>query len=812
MFTKKLKWMLIFLAGTVFINATQAQPRSGKRGGSIVGTIIEKEEQNPVEYAYVILFTSSDSSQVTGTVTNGDGHFQFTEIRLGNYYLEVQFMGYQLNKIGDIQINRNNRNINLGTLKLEKSILETESIDIVAEKPAITFKIDKKIINVDQQQTAISGTAVDILENVPSVTVDIEGNVSLRGSENFVVLIDNKPSVLEPNEILQQIPATTIENIEIITNPSAKYDPDGTSGIINIIMRKSQAAGINGIVNFNVGLNEKYGADFLLYYRLNSYNLYFGADYNNRNYPGEGRNENQTFQNDTTSYLFSDGETGRGRKYYSLRSGIEMNLDDNNFLNLGLRYGYRSGKRTSEYDYDQWTIPGNIHYLYKSDEVSERSGEFISGNIDYIHKFSNDGHELFGQIVLQKRDSDEESINELLDNSGTLTNGQQTFEEGPSQRIRSKLEYVLQIDEKSRFEAGYQNRIGRSEDITRFLEYDLNQSQYVEDSQFSNSIEYQRDIHSLYSLYAAERGSFGYQVGVRGEYTYRLIELIKTSEKFTIDRWDLFPTTHFSYQFAQGIQMMASYTRRIDRPRGWYLEPFETWSDAYNVRVGNPDLKPEYIDSYEFGYQSYFGKNLFSMESYYRITNNKIERVRSVYSPNVTLHSTDNVGKDYTFGAELMINVDLLDWWNINLMGNSYNYQVEGILNDKSFARESNSWGVRFNNTIKIAVSTRIQLNAMYNSPVVSSQGERKDFFVTNLSIRQDFFDRLLSATLQIRDVFSTSKYNSISEGTNFYFESYRKREAPVMMLNISFKFNDYEKDKKQRQRGENGMEEEEDF
>jgi len=316
----------------------------------------------------------------------------------------------------------------------------------------------------------------------------------------------------------------------------------------------------------------------------------------------------------------------------------------------------------------------------------------------------------------------------------------------------------------------------------------------------------------MYSLYASEIGTFGYQVGARGEYTFRLIELTNTGESFSIDRWDFFPTTHFSYQFAQGKQMMASYTRRIERPRGWYLEPFETWSDAYNVRVGNPSLKPEYIDSYELGYQTYFGKNILSIESYYRITNNKIERVRSVYSPNVTLHTTDNVGKDYTFGGELMVNVDLLDWWNINLMGNIYNYQVKGVLNNNSFSRESNSWGIRFNNTIKISSSTRFQLNAMYNSPRVSSQGEREGFFAANVSVRQEFFNRQLSATLQVRDVFSTAKHNSISEGVNFYYESYRKREAPMVMLNISFKFNDYEQERRNRDSSQNDNDDEEDF
>lgn len=804
-----LRWFTIsLLACITFLNA---QPGQGKRGGNIYGTVLEKTEKLPIEYAYVILYNSEDSIQVTGTITNEEGHFQLNGIVPGKYYLDIQFMGYQAEKISNIQISRKNRDINLGVIEVEKSIFRSENIDVVAEKPAITFKIDKKVINVDQQQTAASGTAVDVLENVPSVTVDIEGNVSLRGSESFVVLIDNIPSILEPNEILQQIPASTIENIEIITNPSAKYDPEGTSGIINIIMKKSQDAGINGVVNLNVGLNSKYGADFLLYYRLNGYNLYFGADYNNRNYSGEGRNKNETYQVDTTSYLYSDGESGRGRKYYSLRSGIEMKFNQNNILNLGLRYGYRSGKRTSDYDYDEWTVPGNAHSIYKSDEVSERSGDFLSGNIDYIHKFAKKGHEIITQVSLRKRQSDEEAVNELLDN-GKIVNGQKTLEEGPAERIRTKVEYTMPITESSKFEAGYQNRKGRSKDITGFLEFDTTQSVYIEDLQFSNSIDYQRDIHSLYSLYSNEIGAFGYQLGIRGEYTYRLIELTKSAESFSIDRWDFFPTTHFSYQFAQGKQMMASYTRRIERPRGWYLEPFLTWSDAYNVRVGNPGLKPEYIDSYELGYQTYFGKNVLSIESYYRVTNNKIERVSSVYSQNVTLHSTANVGIDYTFGAELMLNFDMVNWWNINLMGNLYNYEVEGKLNRNDFSRESNSWSIRFNNTIKLFKSTRLQLNALYNSPVVSSQGERDGFFVTNLSVKQEFFNRQLSATLQIRDLFATSEFNSISEGINFYYENYHKREAPLVMLNLSYKFNDYQKNKEQQQRGENGMEEEEDF
>jgi hypothetical protein len=248
---------------------------------------------------------------------------------------------------------------------------------------------------------------------------------------------------------------------------------------------------------------------------------------------------------------------------------------------------------------------------------------------------------------------------------------------------------------------------------------------------------------------------------------------------------------------------MASYTRRIDRPRGWYLEPFQTWMDAYNVRQGNPSIKPEYIDSYEAGYQALLAGLVFSSEFYHRTTHNKIERVRSVYEEDVYLHSTENVGTDYASGAEIMFNFDPVDNWNVNLMGNLYNYRIEGVIFDEAFSRESFNWNTRFNNRIKFWKSTQLQLNLSYNSPSVSSQGERKGFFYTNLAIRQDFFNKKLTATLQVRDLFGNANYKRISEGDDFY--SYRRytRQSPEIMLNLRYFINRQQND---RDRGRDGQ------
>ncbi|HER44276.1 MAG TPA: TonB-dependent receptor, partial [Candidatus Eisenbacteria bacterium] len=561
------------------------------------------------------------------------------------YYLEVKFIGYHLETIEDVTLRPPDMAIDLGTIALEQAMLPVEEIVVEAERPAIEFKIDRKVINVDKHYTATSGTAVDVLENVSSVTVDVEGNVSLRGSGNFTVLIDGRPTVLEPNEALQQMSASQIETIEIITNPSAKYDPDGLSGIINIVTKKQEMNGSSGIVNIMGGLDDKYGADFLIQYRRKGYNLLLGADYNRSTFSGEMESESRTYTDTDTTIVLSSGEPNRTRERYGVRAGLELFLGSSDVVNIGIRAGGRSFDSDSRLDFDEWTSDPDTHLYYTSAEAWERSGPFYSVNVDYRHYFAKKGHEIAAQIDVSRREGEEDSWNELINEEGIVTSGQRAHEEGPGRPIRMKVDYTLPLGGERRFEAGYQSRIGRSEDNSEFYEYDTVLGDYVYRPEYSHSVDSKQNIHSLYSLYLGEAGPFGYQIGVRGEYTYRLIELVGEDESFEIDDWDVFPTAHVSYEDSSGNQVIASYTRRIERPRMWYLEPFITWSDAYNVHQGNPSLEPEYIDAYDLGYQRYFGPNLFSLESYYRVTHNKIERVRSVYAENVLLHSVENVGK-----------------------------------------------------------------------------------------------------------------------------------------------------------------------
>lgn len=785
--------------------AQQLSQGDRKPGGQITGQVFDSALNRPIEYATIILFSKHDSAQVTGISTDENGLFELTDLRPGRYYMQISFLGHKLKKIDDISISKDNRTFDLGQILLIQSTLKIDGIRVESEKPALEYKIDKKVINVAKYHTATSGTAVDVLDNTPSVTVDFDGNVQLRGSSSFTVLIDGRPSILEPNDALEQIPASAITNIEIITNPSAKYDPDGTSGIINIIMKKNKLNGTSAIFNGRGGFDYNYGGDFIINYKTSVYNAFINVDYNKRSRPGTMTEDNWTTSNDTTFYVVSSGSAKRGMTGFGLRGGIDLNISSNDNIGLGFRYGERKREGGSSLLHTEWNDIDNLRADYFSINDSERSGHFYVLNMNFLHKFSKKNHELSGQVIYSRRDMVEEQKSEVLDANETISSGQISEGDGPADRLRIKLDYILPIREKQKLELGYQSRLRVADDNSRQYEYNVTTGEYEALPEYNTATEYTQNIHALYAMMGGESGNLGYQVGLRGEYTYRNIEIDEGSQIFNIDRWDYFPTIHLSWRFNENQQISTSYARKIRHPRGRWLEPFETRSDAYNIRVGNPDLKPEYIDSYELGFQKSIGRNMISAELYYRVTHNKIDFVRSVYAENITLNSIENIGTDYSFGTELMINITPYKFWDLNLTGNLYHYKVDGELNGRSFSNDDFTWNTRLNNTIKFSEKTRFQINGRYTSESITSQGRREGVATADLAIKHDFISKVFSATLQVNDIFSSGRRESISQGTDFYKYSLRERKSPTVMVNLSYNFNNLkpERDRDSEDMGE---------
>ncbi len=782
----------------IFLLYTNALPQSNssKSGtGSVSGSVFDNNSKLPIEYSNIVIFSSKDSLQITGTISDKTGKFKINNITFGKYYVSVQFVGFEKKIIKDVNISSSKKNIELGKLYLKPSTINLQSVEVTGNRSPVTYQIDKKVIDPSQLQTSISGTAADVLENVPSITVDIDGNVSLRGSTSFTVLIDGRPSVLDAQDALQQIPASSIETIEIITNPSAKYDPEGNAGIINIKLKKNQNFGLSGIANANAGMNSRYGGDFLFQYKTEAMNYNFGMDYNNRMSPGSTKQEKRFILGNNTSYVNSNGSAERSGTSFGLRGGLDFNLSTADYLSLGGRFGTRDHQHNSNLFYDQWSTDNPLHSAYLSQDASKRSGSFYALYSNYNHKFNENGHELSGEFYVRHRNSDENSTTTELQNN-IQTGGKQSTESGPSTRYSGKLDYTLPFNENRKFEAGSEGRLELSEDQNGYYEFNNLTNSYDFKPDFSNDVNYNLRQLSIYSIYADAIGDLGIQGGIRTEYTYRNIDITAKNQEFSIDRWDFFPSFHTSYKFKNGAQIMASYTRRIDRPHGWQFEPFYTWIDANNIRKGNPDLIPEFIDSYELGFQTFFGNMSLSNEFYYRVNHNRIEDVTSIYSENVTLRTPQNVGIDYSLGYEFMLTVDPFKFWDINLSGNLYDYKIKGKLFDVAFSRESFNWSARMSNGINFTPTTQLQLNIRYNSPSVSSQGSWHGYFMTDLAVKQDFLNKKFSVTLQIRDLLQTGKFQFTQEGPDFYNFRQYTRQSPTVMLNFRFNFNNYKNDK----------------
>ncbi len=798
----------LFLLAFVLRSSAQ-QPGGGGDGsrpdfskmpaeGIVIGKISDALSGMPMEYANVVLYSMRDSTMATGTVTDADGEFRMEKVPYGRFYLVANFIGYDKLKIDSIRISPKKKAMDMGEIELQPSAENLQAVEITAEREHYEYRIDKKVVNVEKDIMAQGGTAINALENVPSVNVDIDGNVSMRGSSSFTVLIDGRPSVLQGSDALQQIPVSNIDHIEIITNPSAKYDPDGVAGIINVVLKDKKEGGITGIVNASIATGDKYSADFLLNYRTGKFNIFGGADYRKHNHGGDRVNKTETYRNDTTQFRYSDGTRNRSRNGYGVRLGADFFATEKTTISTLGRFGnYSRGGGYDSYLH-VFTDPVTTDTYSITNSESDRSGNYFSGRLSLFHKFDDFGQQLEALAYYSTRNGDdiEDQSESLTDEDWNIIDTEpiliRTNEEDDNNQLRFKVDYTKPFGEEGKLETGTQARFETDNEEYFFYQWDYFNNDWVENDLYSNSSDFQRNIFSVYAIYANTWRTFGYQAGMRGEYTYREIKNAKAEESSLIDRWDYFPTIHLSKSFKNKDQLLASYTRRIDRPRGWYLDPFVSYMDAYNIRQGNPNLQPEYIDSYELAYQKRIFEALVTLEGYYRITKNKITRIRTLQDDGIMLNTYENLNKDYALGVELMVNARPAEWMQLMLSGTVYDYRLDGQADNQQVDVSSTNWRANMNLVFNIPKDFRFQVNGRYYGPSVTAQGSSEGFFMTNLALKKDFFNKQFTATFSVRDLFQTAKHEFTSEGEGFKSYMYFNREAPIFSLNLSWKINNY--------------------
>ncbi len=787
---------------SVFAQRPGFDPSKMKKG-KITGIVKTEAGEQPLEYANIALYKLKDSSLVTGTVADPDGKYTMKELSFGRYYMEINFIGFKKKVIPDITLTPRNMTQDVGDVYLKEASKEIEGVEVTADRLQVEYKVDKKVVNVSKDFSAEGGSAVTVLENVPSVQVDIEGNVELRGSSNFRVLINGKPTVLTGSEALQQIPAGRIDNIEIITNPSAKYDPEGTAGIINVVMKKQERGGLNGMVKASVGTNNKYDGNINLNYKTGKFNFFTAFDYRNYNFSMDGYDERMSNYGDTLSYMDQDVQRTMGHGGYSVKGGFDYYLTESSTLSLAGRMGTFGFGMDAETQTEAYTDPVSTRDYTLSNSKSEMSHNYYTLSLDYQNQFDSKQHRLDASLYFSNSDNEDENRwdQNITDENWNVLNSlyeQRTLEEGNGGKLQAKLDYVRPIS-IGKLEAGYQGRLD-----TRTTNYDLENYEsgmWVLNNSYANSTDFERMIQALYTTYSGNIGKFNFKLGIRGEYTNRTLVQKTLDEDFEIDRFDVFPSAHLSQELNKGEQIFASYSRRIRRPRDWFLNPFMSVRDEYTRRIGNPGLEPEYTNSWELGYKTNIKRTFLSLEGYYRQTNNGITRVRTLDQNDIMLNTFKNIGEETSLGVEMMINTNPVKWWNLNMSGNLYQYNITGNVTGQDIDRNSTNWGGRFNNIFKLPTSTQLQLTGFYRGPSVTAQGDREGFFMFSAAIKQSLMDKKLTMTLNARDVLGTMTRDMTMSGEGFETHSYRERESPIINFSVTYTFNNF----KQKRRGVNG-------
>lgn len=768
------------------------------------GIVLEKSSNNPMEYCTVSIYNQNDSSLVTGTITNISGIFKLEINKPGTYFLKTSYIGFETLISKTFELNGKNSPIQIGKIYLNADAKLLKEVEVTGTKSTIRYEMDKKVIDVGKDIAASNGSAVDVLESVPSVNVDINGTVKLRGSSNFMVLINGKPSLLSGSEALQQIPASNIKNIELITNPSAKYDAGNTSGIINIILKQVKKIGTSGMVKLSVGTFDNYSASVNLKHNIKKFGFNFSASIHNRNHPGESRDSLRTFFKDEITTI-TDNKDIWSFGGYSFKYGIDYNINKEQSLSFNFNLGKWGMYTTADQEVQANNISTNFNESYSFYNEQDRYAKYFGPSLSYNGSFKNKST-LSSYFGFSRRDFNELIFNSKIDENENLENKDKSTQKGLRQNITAKLDYSLPI-KTGKLEIGGKIRSAWNDEQSNNYSLDLNNEKYFLQDINNDKVLYTQSIYGLYSTYQNKIKKFKYSLGLRAEYIDRNISFKSDKNGYSYHKWDFFPSASLSYTLSEKSNIYASYTRRIDRFPAYYLRPIPIKSSANSYFQGNPELKPRMVNSFELGWSNTFKKSTtLSIEAFYKLNTDDYRFISSIYTDSVSiLNQPQNIGVSQNLGLETNLSFKPIKWWNIDLMGTGYYSTIKGGFKDVSFDKKSFEWSARFNNYFTITKSTKLQLSGNYRSRTITALGYRSGSLSFDLGLKQTFLKKALALSFNIRNVFYTANRESLSEYDNYYNYSKSHILYPFLKVGLSYKINNYRQSRRQSEgaRGE---------
>ena len=813
------KTSLFFVTFAItFLSVFSQKPQNNQI--SITGNIIDSNTKEPLEYATVVL-NNLETKQLSGGITDEKGNFTI-KIIPGTYDVSFEFISFKTIKISKKIINSS---LNFGTIKLSEDSDKLDEIVIIAEKSTVEIRLDKRIYNVGKDMTVKGGSASDVLDNVPSVDVDVEGNVSLRGNENVRILIDGKPSALvglSGSDALRQLPADAIERVEVVTSPSARYDAEGTAGILNIILRKGVATGLNGSLNTTIGDPIQYSIASNINFRTKKINFFTNLGYRNSSSPGKFLTNLSTFENESVNSLrIEDRDFERKRNGYNINLGLEYFLSNESSITGTYFYRDSDNKNLSTNAIQVFDVNNILEYsdvrVQDEDEIDETS----QISLNYTNNINSSGHKL----TIDFQYSDSKEIETAFIDDSLASEKNITTENSKSTLIQS--DYVLPIGEHMQFELGYR---GDFQDlnsnflVNRIPELDFNPS---------NNLTFKQNVNAIYSQFGNKINKFSYLLGLRTEITDVKVRLTNTNENFDYRYTEVFPTINFGLERTDNQSFTLGYSRRLRRPRYWYLNPFESRNSQNVIYKGNPGLIPTFTNSFDLGFLQKIGKLTLNSSIYFQHSVNAIQRVsrdeiRLLDGVNqvITIREPINLASEDRYGFELTANYNPSKKVRLSGSFNVFQQESKGLYEYNKFSIDetsgaitsmpetqdlgniNNSWFSRFNATFTLPWKIQMQNRLSYRGPRYTAQSESKGMFSANIALSRDVFSEKGTLVLNVSDVFNSRKWRSTNfnpnkenpTSINSQESQWRVRQ---ISLNFTYRFNQKKNQGRERRGGE---------
>ncbi len=772
------KYWFILLG--IFLTESAIAQDNG-RDVTISGVIVD-EQRNPIPFANIAVFTRADSSVVGGSVSDDLGRFEIIA-NPGRYFLKITFLSFKVREIPIDLIG--NQDVDLGEIQMESFSRTLEEVVVTGERSQMELQLDKRVFNVGQDLSNAGGSAADILDNVPSVSVDVDGTVSLRGSENVRILINGKPSglTMRDPDALRQLQGSLVERVEVITNPSSRYEAEGEVGIINIILKKEQDRGLHGTFNATAGHPEFFGGSYSINYRTRKLNLFssYGADY--RSSPGYTHSF-IGFSPDTLS--FRDSDRRRSELSHNFRAGLDYYFNEKTSVTGSAMYNFGDGLNTSTLTYDDYYAGEFARRSVRTDREHEDEKN-LEAAVNFRREFSSDEHTLTADFqYVQGLDGETSDYTQTSDGPLVIQRGENISRE---KNWFVQSDYVHPFGEEGKAEAGLRS-------TTRIVENDYILEEQDEDGNwipfpaFNNNMIYTERIHAGYVMAGNKFNRFSLQAGVRAEYSDITTELVVSEDLNHREYFNLFPSVNLGYEITRDKTWQLSYSKRINRPRFRELLPFSNFSDSRSYFQGNPNLNPEYTHSFETGYLINWEKGSVLSSAYYRYRQGVIQRITEVQGDSITLIFPINLATQNAYGLEFNLSLNPVQWWTLNTSANFYRAITEGQHNDDRLYSDTHTFNTRTTSKMTLGEHFEFQTSFNYRAPRITTQGRRRSSYSLDFAVAKDILKGKGTVTANVRDVLNSRKRRSITEIGDYYEETESQWRPRSFRVTFTYRLN----------------------